>query len=76
MAKKNSDFEKKLNELSDIVFKMENDDLNIDEAIKFYKKGITLSATLSKSLQEIETEIFELKKLSDDTFIIDKSDIE
>ncbi len=75
MAKK-INFEKNINELSEIVYKMENTDIDIDESIKLYKKGMTLAKTLSKSLQEIETEIFELKNESATDFTLEKSDIE
>ncbi len=76
MPKKTNNFEKNLTELSDIVSKIESDELDIDEAIKLYKKGITLSADLSKTLTKYEDEIFELKKLSDDSFALKKSDID
>ncbi len=76
MPKKTNNFEKNLTELSDIVSKIESDELDIDEAIKLYKKGITLSASLSKTLSKYEDEIFELKKLGDESFALDKSDID
>ncbi len=76
MAKKSNTFEKNINELSEIVFKMENNDLYIDESVELYKKGITIAKKLSKSLQEIEEEIFELKKDAEDIFTIDKNFIE
>ncbi len=75
MPKKTNNFEKNLAELSDIVSKIESDELDIDEAIKLYKKGITLSADLSKTLSKYEDEIFELKKLGED-FALEKSDID
>ncbi len=76
MPKKSDNFENNLQELSEIVYKMENDELNIDEAIKLYKKGISLSSTLTKSLSKYEQDIFELKKEADNTFTLEKSDIE
>lgn len=76
MAKKNINFEKSLNELSEIVSKIENDDLGIDESIKLYKKGITISADLSNVLKQYEDDIFELKKLSDASFLLEKSEID
>lgn len=75
MPKKSTNFEKNLDALSDIVNKLENDDLDIDASIKLYKKGITLSAELSNKLKQYEDEIFELKKLADESFLLEKSDI-
>ncbi len=74
MAKK-TNFEKNINELTEIVHKMENDEIDIDESIKLYKKGLGLANTLSKSLQEIEKEIFELKR-ENDILLVEKSDID
>ncbi len=75
MAKKTTNFEKGISELSDIVSKIENDELNLDEAIKLYKKGITLSADLSTTLKKYEDEILELKKLGDESFVLDKIEV-
>ncbi len=75
MAKKTDSYEKKLDELTQIVSSMENDDLNIDDAVKLYKKGINLSVDLAKSLEQIEKDIFELKKEADEVFTLDKMDI-
>ncbi len=76
MAKKSNNFEKNMTELSDIVYQMENNELDIEESVKLYKKGITLAKTLSLSLQEIEKDIFELKKDADGIFVIDKNFME
>lgn len=65
-------FEENLNNLSSIVEKLENDELDIDTSIKLYKDGITLSAKLSKKLKQYEDQIFELKKLSDESFLIEE----
>ncbi len=74
MAKK-TNFEKNINELSDIVFKMENDDIDIDESVKLYKKGITLAKTLSKSLNEIEEEVYVLKGELEEVLTLEKSEL-
>lgn len=76
MPKKIESFEQSLNYLSSIVEKLENEELTIDASIDLYKEGITLSATLSKKLKKYEDEIFELKKISDESFVIEKSQIE
>lgn len=76
MPKKTINFEKGLAELTDIVSKIEDNELGIDEAIKLYKKGITMSVDLSNVLKQYEDDIFELKKLSDDAFLLEKSEIE
>ncbi len=75
MAKK-TNFEKNMNELTDIVYKMENDDIDIDESVKLYKKGMTLAKTLSKSLNDIEEEVLILKNEVDGTFTLEKNSLE
>lgn len=72
MSDENINFEESLNNLSSIVEKLENDELDIDTSINLYKDGITLSSKLSKKLKQYEKQIFELKKLSDDSFALDE----
>lgn len=75
-TKKAESFEKNIVKLEEIVSKMEDDDLDLDKSIDLYKKGITLSISLSKSLKEYEDEIYVLKKDLENTLYLDKSEIE
>ncbi|MFV0519115.1 MAG: exodeoxyribonuclease VII small subunit [Lachnospirales bacterium] len=59
-------YEKRMEKLNDIVEQLEDEDLAIDTAIKFYKEGIDYIESMSKSLQVYEQEIIFLKKSSDE----------
>lgn len=53
----NKTFEESLNELEKIASNLESGDLGLDEAIKEFEKGITLSKECSKKLDEAEKRI-------------------
>jgi len=57
MAKEKKNFEKSLNELEEIVEKLEQGEMSLDESIKVFQKGVELSKELSKMLDEIEKKI-------------------
>ena len=54
---KNSDFEKKFNELNNIVSQLENGNTGLDESISLYEKGMKLSAECMKILSEAKQKI-------------------
>ncbi len=56
MAKKIT-FEETLIQLEDIVDRLENSDISLDEAVKLYEKGIKLSVTCEKILGEAKQKI-------------------
>ena len=60
MAKEKS-FEEMLKELEQIVSDIQKPDLSLDESMKLYKKGITLSKSCAKELTKAEGT---LKKLT------------
>ncbi|HOP99386.1 MAG TPA: exodeoxyribonuclease VII small subunit [Acetivibrio clariflavus] len=57
MAREKKSFEKSLNELEEIVEKLEQGDMPLDESIKIFQRGVALSKELSKMLDEIEKKI-------------------
>lgn len=57
MAKEKKSFEKSLNELEEIVEKLERGEMSLDDSIEIFQKGVTLSKDLSKMLDEIEKKI-------------------
>lgn len=59
---KKVDFEALLKELSEIVNKVENDTLPLDESIKLYQRGKEIINELEGSLKEAEEKIAELSK--------------
>ncbi|MGE4520273.1 MAG: exodeoxyribonuclease VII small subunit [Desulfobacteraceae bacterium] len=63
MAKKT--FEEALRKLDEIVDSLENDDLNLEDAVKKFEEGIRLSKFCEEKLDEAEEKIFILKKEMD-----------
>lgn len=59
MPKKTSlnNFEKKINEIKSIVNKMEANDLSLEDSIKHYERGMTLSKQCQQVLNEAEQKI-------------------
>lgn len=55
--KEEKTFEESLNELEEIATKLESGNLNLDEAIKEFEKGIKLSKECSEKLDEAEKKI-------------------
>ncbi len=54
---KNSSFEENLKDLEELVRKLDNDDLTLDESIKMFESGMELSKKCSKKLEEAEKKI-------------------
>ena len=48
------DFEKKLNRLEEIVGKMENGDLSLDDSLKMFEEGVKLSRECNSQLAQAE----------------------
>lgn len=61
-------FEKSISELEDIVMKLENGDLSLEESIKYFQKGVELSKQCSERLDEVEKKISILIKNDDGNF--------
>lgn len=73
MAKENKkSFEKALSKLQDITIKMEQDELNLEQSMKLYKKGIEEANFCLEFLNDIEQEVKVLQKNSDGTFKLTK----
>ncbi|MBR6226097.1 MAG: exodeoxyribonuclease VII small subunit [Bacilli bacterium] len=60
MEKKQA-FEEKLTRLNEIVEKVENTTLSLEDAMKLYEEGNSLIKDLQKSLDEAETKIQVIK---------------
>ena len=65
MAKedKKIDFESSMKELESIVEKLEDEDINLEDSVKSFEKGISLVKECQKQLHNAEIKI---KKLLDD----------
>ena len=54
---KNFNFEETMKELEEVVQKLETGELNLDDSIKEFEKGMELSKNASKYLEEAEKKI-------------------
>lgn len=60
MARKSSkspDFEKSLQELEQLVEKMEQGELTLDESLKCFERGVELTRACQQALQEAEQKV-------------------
>jgi exodeoxyribonuclease VII small subunit len=62
MAEKNISIEKVLSELESIVTKMEEENLNLEDSLTSYEKGIALVKTAQENLKKIEQRVQILAK--------------
>lgn len=62
MAEEKMNFEKSLKRLDEIVSKIENETLELEESLKLYEEGKKLIASLEKTLKEAEHKVEELQK--------------
>lgn len=69
-AKKNTfHFEKAMAELENLVQKMEQGDITLEESLKQFEKGIALTRACQKALQEAEHKVNILIQENDKTII-------
>ncbi|HVC00434.1 MAG TPA: exodeoxyribonuclease VII small subunit [Candidatus Dormibacteraeota bacterium] len=59
------DFERSMTRLEQVVKKLESPDLSLDEAMKLFEEGVTLSRECQKQLEEAEARIEILMKKAD-----------
>ena len=57
MSEERIDFEKELERLKEIVDKIQDETLPLEESIKLYEEGNKIIATLSSLLKEAETKV-------------------
>ena len=62
MKDKNINIEKVLSELESIVNKMEENNLNLEDSLSSYEKGILLVKTAQENLKKIEQRVQILSK--------------
>jgi exodeoxyribonuclease VII small subunit len=77
LPEKQDTFEKNLKQLEDVVTKLEQGDLTLDEAMQLFQDGMRLSKLCSQRLSTVEKEIKKLvaenDKLKLETFEIDSN---
>lgn len=57
MSEKKVDFEKSMEELEEIVAKLEKGELNLDESVEEFEKGMKISKECNKILENAEKRI-------------------
>lgn len=62
MAKTKSSFEKNFERLEEISQKLESGDITLEESIKLFEEGVTLSKKLLEALNNAELKVNQLKK--------------
>jgi exodeoxyribonuclease VII small subunit len=62
---KKGDFERSLGRLEEVVKRLESAELSLDEAMKLFEEGVTLSRECQKQLEEAEGGIEILLKKAD-----------
>lgn len=67
MVKKSFRFEESLTELEQLVGKMEEGNLSLEEALSMFERGIALSRACQKSLKEAEQKVQILVKRDGET---------
>lgn len=74
--KKTSDFESTIAELESLVDEMEHGDISLEESLKKFERGIELTRTCQKALQEAEQKVRMLveKKQADTLVDVDTED--
>ncbi|MCI1959526.1 MAG: exodeoxyribonuclease VII small subunit [Clostridia bacterium] len=74
MAKKKMTYEEAVSRIEEIVSKLENEQVPLDESIKLYKEGMELSLFCSKKLDRAQKEVEELKKDTEGNFYTEPFD--
>jgi exodeoxyribonuclease VII small subunit len=57
MAKRGNEFESAFQKLEGIVARLENEEISLDESLKLFEEGVTLSRFCHSKLEEIEKKI-------------------
>ena len=77
MKKKNiNTFETELSRLQEISNLLDNDELDLETALKLYEEGVELSRSCIQALKEAEVRITEIKKKLDKVKTEDEEFIE
>ncbi len=62
MAKKTSSFAEAFRELEEITSWFETTEIDLDEGLKKFERGLELASVCKKKLAEVENKVVELKK--------------
>jgi exodeoxyribonuclease VII small subunit len=76
MARKKQSFEEALSELEQVVARMEEGELPLDQCLEQYEKGITLARFCARELDAAQKRIETLRKTADGAFATEPLDDE
>ena len=62
MSKDQQSFEEMMQELENIVQKLDNETVSLEESLELYQRGMKLSATCDATLKDAEKKVNELIK--------------
>jgi len=63
-SSKEQNFEKQLQQLEEIVEKLDSSDVPLDESLKLYEEGIAIYRSLNKRITEAEQKIIDISKIN------------
>ena len=63
---RNTDFEKSISELENIVAQLESGDITLDESIKLFERGTKLTNDCSKTLETAKQKIITLTEAEEE----------
>jgi exodeoxyribonuclease VII small subunit len=73
---KKPDFERSLGRLEEVVRKLESPQLSLDEAMKLFEEGVSLSRECQKQLEEAEGRVEILLKKADGKMVAETFEAE
>lgn len=69
---KTENFETALHTLEEVVDRLENADLSLEEALASFERGVASAARCQQLLKAVETQVEVLLKQQDQTFAVEK----
>lgn len=70
MGKKKLTLDKAMEDLDELIEKINSNEIPLEEAVKLYKKGIELSEYCNNYISDIEGEVKTIRETSDNKFIL------
>lgn len=70
-VKKAVDFETNLQKLEEIVDKLENNDLPLEEALKLFQEGVALNKACAEQLGKVEKEVKKVVEKSNGSYTLE-----
>ena len=72
MAEKKKNFEERIVEIDEIIEKLENGELSLDDSIKEYEKAINLIKESEKLLEAAEGKVMKVLEKNNDEIVLEE----